>query len=178
MKENRKHNVILIGYMGSGKTSVGECLSKCLTYHFRDTDQLLERKAGDTINHIFATKGEEYFRNLETELLKELNDNLEHTVLSTGGGLPLREQNASLLRKMGYVVFLKASKQTIIKRITGDTTRPLLRGGDIDQKVESMLAVRTPIYERTAHKIIATDDKSVDEIALLIMEAYLKQISK
>ena len=171
-----KHNIILIGFMGSGKTSVGGKLAEQLTYHFWDTDQMLERQAGDSINHIFAVHGEEYFRNLETELLKDLQSNLDKTVLSTGGGLPLREQNSKLLRELGYVVFLKASKQTTLQRLRDDTTRPLLKGYDLEQRVDRMLTARTPVYEKAAHKIVVTDNKPVNEIAELIMEAYLRQI--
>lgn len=173
--QRMKNNIILIGFMGSGKTSIGERLAERLTYHFRDTDQMLEKKAGDTINHIFAVHGEEYFRSMETELLKELGS-MEKIVLSTGGGLPLREQNSEILKKLGFVVFLKTSKQTTLKRLKGDTTRPLLQGDDVEQKVERLLQIRTPIYEKAAHKIIVTDDKPVSEIVQLIMEAYLKQI--
>ncbi len=171
-----KHNIILIGFMGSGKTSVGERLAKKLSYHFRDTDRLIEQKAGDTINHIFAVHGEEYFRGLETDLLKELKSSLEHTVLSTGGGLPLREMNSSLLKEMGFVVYLKATGQTTLQRLAGDTTRPLLQGEDKEQKVGRLLAERIPIYEKAAHKIIVTDGRSVDDIGNLIMEAYMKLI--
>jgi len=174
MKERYKQNIILIGYMGSGKTSVGERLAKMLSYQFRDADQMLERKAGDTINHIFAVHGEEYFRNMETELLKELVGTLENTILSTGGGMPLREENAKLLKELGYVVYLKASKETTIQRLKGDTTRPLLQGDDLEKKVERMLEVRTPIYERAAHIIITTDGRSLDELANEIMECYSK----
>jgi shikimate kinase len=176
MKLKRKHNIILIGFMGSGKTSVGDRLAERLSYRFRDTDQLLEQKARDTINHIFAAHGEEYFRNLETDLLNELLPGINQTVLSTGGGLPLREQNAQLLKEMGYVVYLKASKQTTVQRLKGDTTRPLLQGEELEQKVERMLSIRSPIYERAAHKIVVTDDKNINEIVHLIMESYLKQI--
>lgn len=171
-----KTNIILIGFMGSGKTSVGVKLAERLTYHFRDTDQMIEKQAGDTINHIFAVHGEEYFRSLETELLKNSKSNMDKTVLSTGGGLPLREQNSKLIREMGYVVFLKASKQTTLKRLRGDTTRPLLKGDDLEQKVDRMLTARTPVYEKAAHKIIVTDEKPINEIVETIMEAYLKQI--
>lgn len=171
-----KHNIILIGFMGSGKTSVGERLSKRLGYHFRDTDRLIERKAGDTINHIFALHGEEYFRDMETELLRELKPTLEHTVLSTGGGLPLREINAGLLKEMGFVVYLKASRQTTLQRLSGDTTRPLLNGEDKEQKIDKLLAERVPIYEKAAHKIIVTDGRSINDIGDLIMEAYMKLI--
>jgi shikimate kinase len=176
MKIKSKRNIILIGYMGSGKTSAGEKLAERLSYHFRDTDQMIEKKAGDTINHIFAVHGEEYFRNLETNLLKELLKGIDQTVLSTGGGLPLRAQNVELLKEMGFVVYLKASKQSTLKRLKGDTTRPLLQGEDLEQKIERMLELRTPIYEKAAHKIVATDDKSVVEIVHLIMESYLRQI--
>ncbi len=176
MKNKLKHNIILIGYMGSGKTSVGEKLAERLTYQFRDTDQMIEKKAGDTINRLFAVQGEEYFRNLETDLLKELMPSLEHTVLSTGGGIPLREQNRKILIDLGYVVFLKANKQTTLRRLKGDSTRPLLQGDDLEKKVERMLEIRTPIYEKTAHKIISTDGRSIFEIVELIMESYLKRI--
>jgi shikimate kinase len=171
-----KHNIILIGFMGSGKTSVGERLAERLGYQFRDTDRLIEKKAGDTINHIFAVHGEEYFRSLETDLLKELKPTLEHTVLSTGGGLPLREINTDLLKEMGFVVYLKASGQTTLQRLAGDITRPLLRGEDKAQKVERLLAERAPIYEKAAHKTIVTDGRSVNDIGTLIMEAYMKLI--
>jgi shikimate kinase len=171
-----KHNIILIGFMGSGKTTVGKRLAERLSYQFSDTDQLLEQRAGDTISHIFTVRGEEYFRNLETDFLKEISRSLNQTVLSTGGGLPLREQNSGLLKEMGYVVFLNASKETTLKRLNGDTSRPLLMGDELDRKVERLLSKRTPIYEAAAQKIIATDDKTIDEIVAYIMEAYLKQI--
>lgn len=173
---NKKHNIILIGFMGSGKTSVGERLAERLSYRFQDTDQMIERKASDTINHIFQTQGEEYFRTMETNLLLELKTSLTHAVLSSGGGIPLREQNKKLLREIGYVVYLRATKETIVKRLLGDTTRPLLQGGDLQERVGLLLEYREPFYEKVANKIIATDDKSFDEIINLIMESYLKQI--
>lgn len=173
---NLKHNVILIGFMGSGKTTIGIRLAERLSYQFCDTDQMLESKAGDTINHIFNVHGEEYFRNMETQLLRTISSDLKKSVLSTGGGLPLREQNTKLLKEIGYVVFLKATKETTLNRLMGDTTRPLLNGDELEQKVERLLKIRTPIYEDAAHKIIATDDRSVDDIVNLIMEAYLKQL--
>jgi shikimate kinase len=162
--------------MGSGKTSVGRRLAERLSYQFCDTDLMLEKKAGDTINHIFSVHGEDYFRNMETQLIREMNMNLIKTVISTGGGLPLREQNSRILNELGYVVFLKASKETTVKRLMGDTTRPLLQGDELEKKVERMLGIRTPIYEKAAHKIIATDDRTVDDIVANIMESYMKLI--
>lgn len=176
MKQILKHNIILIGFMGSGKTSVGIHLAERMSYQFKDTDQLLEKRAGDTISHIFLVHGEEYFRTMETDLLKELVPSLDNTVLSSGGGLPIREQNSKLLKELGYVVFLKASKQTTLTRLKGDSTRPLLQGEDLEKKVERMLEIRTPIYEKAAHKVIATDGLTVVQVSQLIMESYLRQI--
>ncbi len=170
-----KHNIILIGFMGSGKTSVGKSLAERMSYQFHDMDQQLESRAGDTINQIFAVHGEEYFRNMETKLLQEMSTCTLHTVVSTGGGLPLREQNRKLIKEMGYVIYLKASVKTTVERLKGDSTRPLLRGEELEQKVKRMLELRDPIYENTAHKIIVTDDKQIDTIVHQIMEAYLKQ---
>ncbi len=174
MNENKKNNIILIGYMGCGKTTVGEALAGCLSYQFMDTDQLLEEKTSDTINHIFAVQGEEYFRNLETELLEELQPTLKQTVLSTGGGLPLREQNVKLLKEMGYIVYLKASKETTLQRLTGDRSRPLLQGENVEQKIENMLASRTPIYTQAADQSVITDDKSIEEIVTLIRDNCMR----
>lgn len=159
-----KHNIVLIGFMGSGKSSAGELLAKGLSYKFYDTDRLIEERAGRKISSIFESFGEEYFRDLETGLLEEMRTGLDYAVLSTGGGMPLRKKNWQLLRELGYVVYLKASKETIIKRLRGDRTRPLLRGEDFEQKVDRLLAARIPIYETTAHKVIITDDKTVKEI--------------
>lgn len=178
MNNQIKRNIILIGFMGSGKTSAGMVLAQGMSYRFYDTDRLIEQKAGDTINHIFSVYGEEYFRELETNLLAELNADLDQTVLSTGGGLVLREKNTRLLKEMGYVVFLKASKQTTVNRLKGDTTRPLLQGDELEQRVEQLLALRTPVYEKAAHKIIATDDRTVDEIADMIRKAYSEQYAQ
>ncbi|MBH1940190.1 shikimate kinase [Mobilitalea sibirica] len=176
MNKSLKHNIILIGFMGSGKTSVGEHLAKMMNYRFQDTDLLIEQRERDTINQIFRNKGEEYFRDVETNLLTELQNGLNNTVLSTGGGMPLREKNRKLLKELGYVVYLRASKETTVKRLRGDTSRPLLSGEELGEKVKRLLKVRIPYYEKAAHKIIMTDDRSLEEISVLIMEAYLKQI--
>ncbi len=157
-------NIILIGFMGSGKTSAGEQLAERLGYSFQDTDLMIEEKCNKTISNIFAEEGEEYFRKLETKVISELFGILKHSVLSVGGGLPITEGNAALLNRLGQVVYLKASKETIGKRLEGDTTRPLLAGQDADKKVEELLNYRGPIYEATAQHVVETDDKSFDII--------------
>jgi len=158
------NNIILIGFMGCGKTSVGQQLAKKLSFTFFDTDQMIEEESKRSISNIFATEGEEYFRKLETTTIKNLYGKLSHSVLSVGGGLPIREGNAELLRRLGHVVYLKASKVTIKKRLVGDTKRPLLTGDDVDNKVENLLMIRTPIYESTAHSIVETDDRFLEDI--------------
>lgn len=165
-----KNNIILIGFMGSGKSSVGEALAKSLNYQFLDSDKLIEEKAGSTISQIFEQYGEEYFRNIETQTLQDMQSKLDNTVLSTGGGMPLREENSKLLRKLGLVVFLQASTDTVIKRLKNDKSRPLLKGDDLAGKVDKLLAARTPVYEKTAHKIIVTDNKTIKQIVADIIE--------
>ncbi len=163
-------NIILIGFMGSGKTSVGVQLARNLGYTFCDTDQLIEKESGRSIRNIFAEDGEEYFRKLETSLIKDLYGSLDRSVLSVGGGLPIREGNAELLKRLGQVVYLKATKETILKRLKGDTTRPLLAGENAAQKVEDLLKFREPVYESAAHHNVITDGRSFQEIMKEICE--------
>lgn len=164
-------NIILIGYMGCGKSTIGKQLAKALNYQFKDTDELIEAVTGEKISEIFASKGEEYFRKLETETLKNLQGTMTATVLSTGGGMPCREENVGLLHSIGMVIFLKVSKETVISRLKGDTTRPLLQGEDFETKIEQMLATRNPLYEKAADVVINTDQLSVYEV----VDAVLKQ---
>ncbi len=159
-----RKNIILIGFMGSGKTSVGMRLAKNLSYTFLDTDSLIVEKEGRSISEIFETSGEEYFRTLETELLIELNTNLEGAVLSTGGGMPMKEENKKLLRSLGRVIFLDASKETILQRVEGDTKRPLLASSNREEKIQELLMKRIPNYISCAHAMIQTSDKTFQEI--------------
>lgn len=172
MLQQMNQNIILIGFMGSGKTTVGERLARRLGYEFQDTDKLIEARAKDTISHIFEQQGEEYFRVLETNLLQELQAQLQHTVLSTGGGIILREVNLRLLKQMGYVIYLKTSPSTIIKRLAQDQTRPLLQGADPAGRIEKLLNYREPIYNKAAHSIVVTDDRSYEEVEEMILDAY------
>lgn len=121
-------NIILIGYMGCGKSTVGQCLAKMLDFTFVDTDAFIETQQQRTISDIFAIEGEEKFRQLETDLLKQLvKEGREQLVIATGGGMPLRSENRELLSKLGMVVYLKVSPETIYDRVKNDTQRPLLQ---------------------------------------------------
>lgn len=168
----REDNIILIGFMGSGKSSVGKLLASRINYNFMDTDELIEVKQGTTISEIFSTNGEEYFRDLETDLLLSLKDKMTKTVLSTGGGMPIKDKNIELLGNMGHVIYLRASQGTIIERVLGDTKRPLLKGNNLKETVERLLTPRILHYERAADIIIDTDDFLLEDIVEKILEAY------
>ncbi len=173
MKVDKNRNIILIGYMGSGKSTVGRKAAKAVEYAFLDTDELIEKEEGITISKLFEEKGEPYFREKETETLLRLMEEPKGNIIATGGGLPMREGNAELLKKLGTVVYLKAETDTLVKRLSGDTTRPLLQNGELREKIETMLAVRGPVYEAAADVVIQTDNMSFYEI-ICQMEKLLK----
>lgn len=164
------NNIILIGYMGSGKTTIGKRLADVMQQSFYDTDEMIEQQTNLKISDIFANHGEAYFREMETHTLEKLQNNLNHVVLSTGGGMPCSEINASLLKSLGTVIYLQVSKEVVVQRLQGDRTRPLLQGEDFEKKVETMLQIRHPLYEKAADIVIATDQLSVDEIVKEILK--------
>ncbi|NLL73900.1 MAG: shikimate kinase [Clostridiales bacterium] len=157
-------NIILIGFMGSGKTTVGKLLAKNLAFDFLDTDEMIEAEEAMTVQHIFSTHGEEKFRELETSLLLSISNSLENSVLSTGGGMPIKEINIKLLKAMGKIIYLRTSIDTIIDRVSGDTNRPLLKGNNLKESVERLLDSRLTYYEDAADIIIDTDGFEVKEI--------------
>lgn len=164
MKIDKNRNIILIGYMGSGKSTVGKKAAKALEYKFLDTDALIEEAEGMAISKLFEEQGEAYFREKETETIRRLLTETKGNIIATGGGLPMREGNAELLKELGTVIYLKAETDTLLKRLTGDTSRPLLQNGDLREKIETMLAIRGPVYEKTADVVLQTDNMSFYEI--------------
>lgn len=156
-------NIILIGFMGTGKTEVGKRLAEKLFNDFLDTDELIEKSEGKKISDIFKDNGEEYFRNLETEVIETLQD-YENYVLSTGGGIVLKDQNVQLLKEIGPIVLLTAREDIILSRMKDKNDRPLLENGDKAEKIKGLLAKRDPIYKSAADYIVDTSDKSVDNI--------------
>lgn len=168
MEKNRT-NIILVGYMGCGKTTVGKNLARICGYTFLDTDERIEEKQGRSISDIFATDGENAFRDMETECIREmLEENLEGMVISTGGGMVLREENRKLLKELGIVVLLKIEPETVYDRIKGDTKRPLLQCEDPLTRIREMMLQRAEYYEKAAHEIVQVDGKKQQEIAELI----------
>lgn len=162
--KNKRRNIVLIGFMGCGKSSVGKALAKKLGYDFIDTDMMIEKKAGCSISQIFEAKGEEYFRDMESSILKEILAATKGRVISTGGGLPVRTKNREALKRIGNVIYLKASKETLVKRLSKDTTRPLLKGEDVAIRVEQLLKERSHIYEELADETILIDGNSLSDI--------------
>ncbi|MDR1997824.1 MAG: shikimate kinase [Candidatus Margulisbacteria bacterium] len=164
-------NIVLIGFMGSGKTATGRLLAKQLDYRFIDTDQLIEQKNGMTVANIFDRKGEAFFRQQETELLKQLCG-ADNSVIATGGGIVLSAENRSLLQNLGSVIYLQADPPEILKRLGTDQTRPLLHKEDRLAEIHKMLAVRQPLYLAAAECIINTftgqPEKSAEQIRQLL----------
>ncbi len=175
-------NIVLVGYMGCGKSTVGRFLSMVYGYDFIDTDELIEKREGMSTSDIFSNKGEEYFRKLETELLRELKGKLKNTVIATGGGMPVKDENRPLLKKLGKVFYLKASIDTTYQRVSGGTGRPLLDdldGNSLYNKIKEMTAIRTPIYTEVADEIIDTNEISEYEVHKVIaasMSSYAKDV--
>lgn len=166
------NNIVLIGFMGSGKTTVGQLLAQTLGYTFADTDQLIEAGESMTIADIFAQNGEGYFRQLETLVMEKVSGTMEHTVLSVGGGLPMTGNNHKYLKKCGKVVYLKVSEQTVISRLKGDTDRPLLSGDDATEMIYKLLALRAPTYQMLADITIETDHMTVEDIVREIVRLF------
>lgn len=173
-----KKNIVLIGFMGCGKTSVGGKLSRAFHWDFLDTDQLLEQEFGCTVSEFFGREGEEAFRERESALIQRLSGTLEHTVLATGGGLPLRAGNVGILKRIGVVFWLKASEEMTIERLCGDTTRPLLAQGELKERVHRLLGERMPLYKAAADHVIETDGKSFYEIIKEIEDLTSKERGK
>ncbi len=160
----KNKNIVLIGFMGSGKSTVGIRLSYYMRRPVEDTDKLIEKKQGRKISEIFATDGEEYFRQLETQMLKELKDKLQYHIISVGGGTPVREENRELLKQLGTVVYLRVRPETVYERLKKDTTRPLLQCDNPLERIKELLAQRKDAYESCADVILDVDHMSMDEI--------------
>lgn len=163
-------NIILIGFMGCGKTTVGVKLSYRLRRTVVDTDKEIEKEEKRAISDIFATDGEEYFRDRETACLRKMLGSMSNQIISVGGGLPLREENRALLRKLGQVFYLRARPETIYERVKHDTTRPLLQGPDPQEKIRTLLTKRDRAYTEAADVIIDVDDKDFGQILCEIEE--------
>ena len=163
---SKQKNIILIGFMGCGKTTCAKWIANNKPFDFIDTDQCIVNKEGRSINEIFDRDGEPYFRKLETMVLKEFlaGESMRQKVFSVGGGLPITQENRPLLKLLGYVFYLRTSVDELVKRLNKDTQRPLLAGGNVRDKIVRLMEQRKDIYEQVADKIIDTDGKDIKHI--------------
>ena len=165
-----QRNIILIGFMGTGKSTIGRNLSQTFGYPLIDTDQMIVEKQGRTIPKIFEEDGEQAFRDMETNLLRSLFKHNGH-IISTGGGIICRAENRALLRELGYVVWLQASPAEILNRTSRNSNRPLLNNADPEGTIRRLLEIRVPLYTETAHLCIETDQLNFDEVTTGIIES-------
>jgi shikimate kinase len=166
-------NVVLTGFMAAGKNAVGRQLAQELSLEFVDTDNIIEKKEGITITHIFKKSGEEHFRKLEKKVIRKVAQG-RNQVISTGGGVVLDQENISNLKKNGVIICLWASPEAIRDRTKKETHRPLLQGVNREKRIRELLDYRKPFYEKSADYIIDTSHLTVEEIVEKILK-YLKR---
>ena len=164
------HNLALIGFMGTGKSSVGRLAAAHLRYVFIDTDDLIEQRAGKSITTIFSGQGEATFREIERHLVEEMTG-WRRKVISTGGGLAANEANLASLKQHALVVCLWASPEEIWERVRDQTHRPLLQGPDPFGKIRLLLEQRIPFY-RQADVLVNTEMRSVREVAQQVTHQF------
>lgn len=162
------YNIFLIGFMGAGKSSVAKEIKNQLEMDYVETDQMIVEGQGMSINAIFAKYGEPYFRNLESNILIELQKK-KQTVVSCGGGVAMREENVQHMKKSGRVVLLTAKPETIYERVKDNTDRPLLNGNMNVAYISELMEKRRPRYEAAADVVVATDGKDVTQICAEII---------
>jgi len=166
---NDERNVIICGFMGTGKSVVGKSVSTALGFDFMDTDSLIENRCGKTIAEIFREDGEEYFRDLEKEILFRLPE--RKTVVAAGGGMIVDRENYRWLLRLGLIVLLTASVETICRRIRNDNSRPLLSGENSKDKVQRLLSQRQPVCDMIGYRI-NTDRLNVSDVCEAVIKIY------
>jgi len=164
------HNLALVGFMGTGKSSVGQLVAAQLHFQFVDTDELIERRCGKSITSIFADAGEAKFREYERAVVEELNSSRK-TVIATGGGLVANPENFASLKTHALVICLWASPETIWERVRHQAHRPLLQSPDPLAKIRELLAQREPYY-RQADVLVNTEMRSIKEIVHQVIHQF------
>ena len=164
-------NIVLCGFMGCGKSTIGKLVAKKTQREFIDLDSFIEEKQGLSIREIFETYGEDYFRNCETDAINELV-NKNDVVLALGGGAVLKNKNVELLKSSGKIIFLDVTANTVFSRLKNDTSRPLLNTDDKLAEITKRLNDRLPIYTTVADKIIDANSKTKEAIATEIIDFF------
>jgi len=161
-------NIVLVGFMGTGKTVVAKGLAKHLKREYLSLDELIEKREKRRITEIFAESGENYFRNIESQVVKEISDK-ENLIIDAGGGVVIREENVSNLKKNGILFCLKATPEVILERTKKISNRPLLNVINPKEKIEELLKIREPFYKR-ADYFIDTSNLSISEVVNKILK--------
>jgi len=164
------HNIALIGFMGCGKSSVGQLVAEQLQFAFLDTDAWIEQKAGMIISQVFEAHGEAAFRKLESNMVRELATR-RHTVIATGGGLGANADHLAALKEHALVLFLWASPEVIWRRVRHHSHRPLLQGPDPLATIQALLAEREPVY-RQADVLVNTEQRPLREVAQQVLHHF------
>lgn len=162
-------NIFLIGFMGTGKSAISKYLGDNYNMNIFEMDETIEQRQGMSISDIFAKNGEEYFRNLETELLKEIAGK-ENCVVSCGGGTPLRDENVHIMKEGGKVILLSARPETIYERVKDSHNRPLIENNKSVEYIAELLKKRQSKYEAAADCVVITDGRTKEDIAEEIMQ--------
>jgi len=165
-------NLYLVGFMGSGKTAVAKEIAESTDLKYIEMDELIEKKEARNINDIFKDSGEDYFRKVEKEALKEISL-ADNQVVSCGGGVVIDEANVNLMKDSGVLICLQARPDVIYKRVKNNKDRPLLNVENPQVKIEELLRIRRPYYQK-ANYIIETDNLSVQQVAQEVKSIFLK----
>lgn len=167
-------HISLIGLPGSGKSTIGRHLAKLWKLEFVDTDHVIEQRLGCSITTFFAEHGEAAFRDIESQVLLQLLQHTTPSVLSTGGGAVLREQNRRALKTFSTVFYLQSLPEDIARRLRNDTTRPLMQGEDPLKRLRALLQVRSPLYLGSAHYVVDAVRQNTAQVSRKIcMQAEL-----
>ncbi len=170
MSSDAQRNIILVGFMGTGKTSTGEAVAVRLKRKFIDMDTMIEEREGMPIPRIFAEKGELYFRRLERDLVTELVTVLD-LVIGPGGGIVLNPSNIRDFQSTGVVMCLRAKPETILARVGHDPNRPLLQGDDKLGRIRELMEKRKPLYDAIPIQV-DTDGLTPDQVAVKVIDLY------
>ena len=170
MAQRHIENIALIGFMGTGKSSVGRTVAANLHFEFIDTDELIEERTGRTISEIFEQAGEPAFRQIEKQVVAELAL-ARRTVISSGGGLSAQPDNLASLKQHSLIVCLWASPEAIWERVRHQSHRPLLKDPDPLRRIRALLEARAPFY-RQADVLVNTEMRSVKEVAHHVLHQF------
>ncbi|WP_343209739.1 shikimate kinase [Anaerolentibacter hominis] len=163
-------NIFIIGFMGSGKSTIAKILSERTKMEYVETDAMIVGQEGKSIADIFETDGEDYFRDVETGILKQLEGQLDGKIVSCGGGIVLRKQNVESMKRNGRIVLLTAEPDSILERVRSSRERPILNDHMNVPYIRGLMEKREPYYRAAADFVVRTDGKSKEEIVREILE--------